>query len=195
MAETKEPGFVDSPYTLRQLIIAAYRGKFKDRYDNAERDVKKRARVETVTQWKVKYAAGIPERYKVHNYRIKVVSIKPDGTVSNYPVVILLDYLSPDAKVKVRCGGLFEYSGRGTMKDKRICGDFHFRFMNVLRQHGVLFNRDSTNKKAPVITNPTNEIGLCKHIWGAIADLVQSNFLGEAGVENAENNAELIERL
>jgi len=195
MADTNRRTYVDSPLTLRQLIQAAYLGQFRDRFDNAERDVKKRARVETVTQWKINYPQDTPVREKVNNFRIKVVSIRPDGTVSNYPVVVLIDRLDLDAPVKVRCGGLFKYRSRDTMKEKRLCGDFHFRFMNILSRFGVLYQRDTTNKKPPKQTNPRNSIGLCKHVWGAIIDLVESNFLGEGSTQNAESYAKLVQTL
>ncbi len=179
MAEVDRSSYVDSPYNLRQIAQAAYRSSFNNRFKTAARDVKHRARVESVTVWKVNYKEGVPEREKVHTYRIRIVSVKPDNSVSNYPVTINVDYLSIDAPVKLRCGTLSKYTGKDTMDVKGICGDFYFRFMQVYKSNGILFARDSTNHKAPLQTNPNNELGMCKHLWGAVQDLVKSSFMRE----------------
>jgi hypothetical protein len=194
LAETDPNRIVRSPFTLRELIEAVYRGPFADRFQNAERDVKRRVTVETILQWKVKYAQSTPNYEKVHTYRIRVISVKEDGTVSNYPVTILLQSLSVDAPVKVRCGGLQTYTGHDTMKDKKICGDFYFRFQNVLKRYGVLYDRDSTNKQFPYVMNPQGHVGICKHILGAIADLVSSDFLNDASPTIAKESKKFVKQ-
>jgi hypothetical protein len=179
MAEKIGKNYVDSPYSLRQLINQAYLSSFKNRKDTADKDIKTRVRVESVIIWKANYAEGVPKREKVHTYRIKVISVKKDGTVHGYPVTINLDYLSIDAPVKLRCGSEAKYTSKDTMDVKRICGDFYFRCMNVYKRNGLLFGRDSTNRQPPNITNSQMEIFFCKHLWSGITKLVESGFLRE----------------
>jgi len=195
MSETSiSKNYVDSPYTLRQIIVQAYNGPFRDRKENAKRDIKRRVKVETVIVWKLNYVNNVPEREKVHTYRIKVVSVSPNGKVSNYPVVILLNSLSIDSPCKLRCGGYFKYTNKDTMDEKQICGDFRFRFEAVLASIGVLFGRNTTNRIQPSMTNPSSSIGICKHIWGAVSDLVQFGlFKKPAGKEESSKAAEFIE--
>jgi hypothetical protein len=89
-----------------------------------------------------------------------------------------MDFLSVDAPVKLRCGGEQKYTDKEGMKDKRICGDFYFRFMNLYKSLGVLFGKDSTNGKPAVVTNPDASFGMCKHILTAVSRLISTGFLG-----------------
>lgn len=195
MAEVSTRFYVDSSFTLRQLIRTAYTGAFNDRYLNMLKDVKHRVRVESVVIHKLNYVNNLPVVMKVHTYRIRVVSIHEDGKVSNYPVTILLDYLSIDAPVKLRCGGLQKYTSKDTMDEKKICGDFYFRFMRLYKDIGLLYHRDSTNGSKAVTLNPNQSIGFCKHIWGAVRDLVESGFLGQGDSSEITNNKRMFQRL
>ena len=112
MADINRSPYVKSPYSLRQIIQASYRSPFNNRFKNAERDVKHRARVESVIIWRVHYVEGVPEREKVHTYRVIVVSVNEKNEVSSYPVRINVDYLSIDAPAKLRCGSLSKYTDK-----------------------------------------------------------------------------------
>jgi hypothetical protein len=170
---------VESPVTLLDIIRLAYTGSFRNRFENAERTVKRRVYIESVTVWAVNYKEGTPKRDKTHTYRVRVQSVREDGSVSKYPVTLLLDKLSLSSPVKLRCGGLSKFSNKRTMEERDICPDFYFRGMNTAKRRGYLFERDSTNRQAPEKTNPDDEVMICKHIWGAIIDLVESKFLGD----------------
>lgn len=183
---------IKSPYTLYDIIQLAYSGSFRNRFENAEKTVKRRVYIESVTVWSVRYAKGTPTREKAHTYRIRVHSVKEDGSVSKYPVTLALDSLSLSSPVKLRCGGLSKFSNRRTFNERDICPDFYFRGMNTAKRRGYLFERDSTNRQPPEQTNPNDEVMICKHIWGAIIDLVESRFLGETP-DNI--NLKVLERL
>lgn len=52
MADNLTPNYVDSPYTLRQVIVQSYIGPFKNRFLNAQRDIKHRVRVSITPTFK-----------------------------------------------------------------------------------------------------------------------------------------------
>jgi hypothetical protein len=195
MAEIPKVPVVKSNLTLRQIINSSYTGPYTNRFDNAVRDVKRRARIDTVKHWKVRMVNELPERYMVTTYRISVVSINPEGKVSKYPVIILLDYLSVDAPVKLRSGGFGKYTDRGTMDVKRIMPDFYFTFMWVYKKYGILFGRDTTNGKPPVKSNPKQAIGMDKALWGTVIDLVASGFLGKGDEVETKKNLNFVRKL
>jgi hypothetical protein len=179
MADLPGSKFVTSPITLRDLISYTYRGSFRDRWlEPLERGEQHVIRVEDVTVWKVRYVKGVPERNKVHTFRVQVFNYKGGKTV-NYQTTILLDRLTLDAPVKIRCGSLSKYTKnmhRDQMKKKGICGDFYFRYMEVHAKRGSLYQRSSTNRQPPKVMNPKGELGLCKHLVSAIKLMVKTNF-------------------
>jgi hypothetical protein len=194
MADSKPINIVRSPFTLRELIQVSATGPFGDRIKNAERDVKHRVTVESVIQWKVNYPQGTPNREKIHTYRLRVISVKPDGEVSDYPVTILLQNLSLDSPVKIRCGGLQRYTNKDTMKEKKLCGDFYFRYLSILKRYGVLYDKDNTNHHFPFFTNPEGSIGLCKHCWAGIINCLLAGFFHDSSTIIAKESKKFIEQ-
>lgn len=181
MANTPTSQYVDSPVTLRQLINLSYNSSFRSRWQKPiDRKERHTIRVEKVQRWKVHYSQGTPNRYKIHTFRLKVFNHQLDkGKTTNYQTSILLDTLSLDAPVKVRCGSFYKYSPsmpRDAMKDKGICGDFRFRAEHSLAKRNILFGRDMTNGQDAKKNNPQDEVFLCKHLITAIKLLIESGF-------------------
>jgi len=190
MASEESQKYVKAPYGLTDFIRVCSAGPFGTRWERNYKHAKKNIFVhfDRVTQVKLRYKKDTPDEEKVQNFRITVFTSDEKGTREK-PVVILLDSLALDAKIKVRCGSLTKYSSGDDLEKKGICGDFYFLFMDVLSRHGILYNKNSTNQGYPSTRNPTGAIGTCKHVAQTIRRMIETGFFGE--VDQAEMLAQM----
>jgi len=181
MANTPGSKIVDSPITLRQLIQQSYLGGDQKQWlEPIHRQERHVVRLDSVIKWKVSYAKGFPERDKVHTFRIRVYNYNMvSQTTTNYQSAIIMDSLSLDAPVKVRCGGYIKYKKdmkKEYLKKNGFCGDFYFVSMNALKRNNMLFGKDTTNGNFPVQMNPQGRVHLCKHLISAIKVLIKTKY-------------------
>ena len=184
-----------SPISLKQLIIESYQGPFNNRFFNAVRGTKHRVRLDTIVQWKLKDRKDLSSAEQRITYRFTVMSRQPDGTMHKHPFVLLMDYLSVDSPFKMRSGGLAKYTNKDTMDEKRIMGDFYFCFMWLYKKYGLLWGRDTTNGKPPIIKNPQQRLGMCKVSWSAVISLLESGFVGRGDRNDVDGNSKFIKSL